>query len=173
MRAARRQPRRSCSTTAAGRLLARVDRAGGTVETGGRRHAVHGPERIDPGEPLALEVDGARHVFHLALRGGAVTVVHHGHVHVFRPPGELPGEAAVASDGAVSAPMPGTVLTVDGEVGAPVEAGQTLVVLEAMKMELALQAPFDGALERVDVAAGQRVALGAPLFSVRRAGDED
>ena len=102
-----------------------------------------------------------------------MTVVHHGHVHVFRPPGELPGEAAVASDGAVSAPMPGTVLTVDGEVGTPVEAGQTLVVLEAMKMELALQAPFDGALERVDVAAGQRVALGAPLFSVRRAGDED
>jgi biotin carboxyl carrier protein len=40
-----------------------------------------------------------------------------------------------------------------------------------MKMELALTAPFDGALERLDVAAGQRVALGEPLFRVRPAED--
>jgi pyruvate/2-oxoglutarate dehydrogenase complex dihydrolipoamide acyltransferase (E2) component len=67
--------------------------------------------------------------------------------------------------------MPGTVLAVSGEVGAAVHAGQTLVVMEAMKMELALTAPFDGSLAALDVAEGEQVPLGHPLFRVVADGD--
>jgi biotin carboxyl carrier protein len=62
--------------------------------------------------------------------------------------------------------MPGTVLAVNGEAGASVREGQTLVVMEAMKMELALSAPFDGSLAEIDVAEGDRVPLGRVLFRV-------
>ena len=67
--------------------------------------------------------------------------------------------------------MPGTVLSVSGEPGGAVRAGETLVVMEAMKMELSLQAPFDGSLAGVHVAPGDRVALGHPLFEVTADGE--
>jgi biotin carboxyl carrier protein len=67
--------------------------------------------------------------------------------------------------------MPGTILSVNGEVGGTVRAGETLVVLEAMKMEIALQAPFDGTVAELDAAAGQQVPLGRALFRVVAAGD--
>jgi acetyl-CoA/propionyl-CoA carboxylase, biotin carboxylase, biotin carboxyl carrier protein len=70
------------------------------------------------------------------------------------------------SDGTVTAPMPGTVLSVAVEEGERVEAGQLLGVVEAMKMELALTAPFAGTVTSVAASAGAGVALGAPLFTV-------
>ncbi len=62
--------------------------------------------------------------------------------------------------------MPGTVLSVAVATGAAVVAGDTLGVMEAMKMELALKAPFDGVVSEVAVAAGGQVDLGARLFVV-------
>jgi biotin carboxyl carrier protein len=67
--------------------------------------------------------------------------------------------------------MPGTLLAVSAEVGAPVRAGQTLGVMEAMKMELALKAPFDGTVETVGAVVGAQVALGAALFEVTEASE--
>ncbi|MEJ7717169.1 MAG: biotin/lipoyl-containing protein [Thermoleophilaceae bacterium] len=62
--------------------------------------------------------------------------------------------------------MPGTVLRVEVEAGEEVSEGQRLVVLEAMKMELSVAAPFDGVVERVEVAAGDRVPVRALLAAV-------
>jgi 3-methylcrotonyl-CoA carboxylase alpha subunit/acetyl-CoA/propionyl-CoA carboxylase biotin carboxyl carrier protein len=62
--------------------------------------------------------------------------------------------------------MPGTVLAVHVEKGSAVVAGEVLAVLEAMKMELPLRAPFDGAVDEVTAAAGQQVPLGQALFTV-------
>ena len=62
--------------------------------------------------------------------------------------------------------MPGTVLAVDVAEGDAVEEGQRLGVLEAMKMELALKAPFAGTVTTVGAAAGEQVALGEVLFVV-------
>jgi biotin carboxyl carrier protein len=62
--------------------------------------------------------------------------------------------------------MPGTVLSVAVDKGDRVEEGDVLGVLEAMKMELSLKAPFAGTVAEVGVAAGEQVRLGARLFVV-------
>jgi acetyl/propionyl-CoA carboxylase alpha subunit len=66
----------------------------------------------------------------------------------------------------VTAPMPGTVLSVEVETGDAVEARRPLVVLEAMKMEIPVHSPFGGSVSAVHVAAGDRVAGGAPLVEL-------
>jgi 3-methylcrotonyl-CoA carboxylase alpha subunit len=79
---------------------------------------------------------------------------------------------ASAADGAIIAPMPGKVIAVDVSEGQTVTAGQRLLVLEAMKMEHALTAPFDGLIEGLTVSAGAQVQVEAVLCRVVPAGDE-
>jgi len=66
--------------------------------------------------------------------------------------------------GGFVAPMPGVVLEVRVKAGDTVTAGQTLVILEAMKMEHHMNAPADGLVESVLVAAGDQVENGAELL---------
>lgn len=63
----------------------------------------------------------------------------------------------------VRAPMPGLVVAVEVTEGQPVEAGQGLVVIEAMKMENELRAPAAATVRAVHVAAGSAVEKGAVL----------
>jgi propionyl-CoA carboxylase alpha chain len=79
--------------------------------------------------------------------------------------------AAQVHAGSLLAPMPGTVIAVHAESGAEVEAGQTLLVLEAMKMQHTISAPVSGLLE-VSVAVGQQVSAGDVLAVVTSAEDE-
>ncbi|MBA4052011.1 MAG: methylcrotonoyl-CoA carboxylase [Erythrobacter sp.] len=81
----------------------------------------------------------------------------------FEPRGT--GQAS-AADGAIIAPMPGKVIAVDVSEGQAVTAGQRLMVLEAMKMEHALTAPFDGVIEGLSVSAGGQVQVEAVLCRV-------
>jgi len=73
---------------------------------------------------------------------------------------------ARAAGGSLEAPMPGTVIDVRTEPGAAVAEGDTLVILESMKMELAIQAPADGVVADVFVATGDRVAQSQPLVAL-------
>jgi len=73
---------------------------------------------------------------------------------------------ARSAGGSLDAPMPGTVIDVRVEPGAAVAEGDTLVILESMKMELAIQAPADGVVTDVFVATGDRVAQSAPLVAL-------
>ena len=74
-------------------------------------------------------------------------------------------DADAAVDGCV-APMPGKILKVLVTPGAAVKAGETLVVMEAMKMEHAVKAPHDGIAKDVRATAGTQVDGGALLVVV-------
>src|SRR5436190_1878338 len=67
---------------------------------------------------------------------------------------------------ALTAPMPGTVLSALAAPGDAVEARQPLVVLEAMKMETPVAAPFAATVKAVHVASGDRVAGGDLLVEL-------
>jgi 3-methylcrotonyl-CoA carboxylase alpha subunit len=71
----------------------------------------------------------------------------------------------------VSAPMPGKVLKILVEEGQPVEAGEPLVVLEAMKMETTLSAESAAIVKKICVATGQMVDHGAVLIELSPAPD--
>jgi acetyl/propionyl-CoA carboxylase alpha subunit len=73
---------------------------------------------------------------------------------------------AVTPGGSLQAPMPGTVLRVDVREGQEVAAGEPLMVLEAMKMELAVSAPAAGIVTAVMVRPGDLVARGQVLAEV-------
>ena len=73
---------------------------------------------------------------------------------------------AALGGNAVKAPMPGKVLTIAAKAGDTVARGDTLAVLEAMKMEHALAAPRDGVVEAIHSSAGQQVAEGDLLVSL-------
>jgi acetyl/propionyl-CoA carboxylase alpha subunit len=75
----------------------------------------------------------------------------------------------LASDGAILAPMPGKVIAVEVSAGDTVAKGQKLLVLEAMKMEHALTAPFDGTVAELTVAVGAQVQVEALLVRVEKA----
>ena len=76
--------------------------------------------------------------------------------------------AGAASDGVILAPMPGTVIALDVAEGDKVTKGQRLMVLEAMKMEHALTAPYDGTVSVLSAALGAQVQAEALLASIEK-----
>lgn len=72
-----------------------------------------------------------------------------------------------SGDGRVKAPIPGLITRVLVEPGAAVQAGQPLLVLEAMKMENEIRAPFDGVVSSISVAGGQTVVSNQVLAEVQ------
>ena len=70
------------------------------------------------------------------------------------------------SEGSLSAPMPGTILDVMVKTGQRVREGQTLLVMEAMKMEHRIQAPRAGEVTSVYFQKGDRVDMGANLVEI-------
>ncbi|MBX9615669.1 MAG: methylcrotonoyl-CoA carboxylase, partial [Caulobacteraceae bacterium] len=76
------------------------------------------------------------------------------------------GGGGPASDGALRAPMPGKIVATPAKAGDVVTKGQPVIVLEAMKMEHALNAPFDGVVGAVAFAVGDQVAADAVLAVV-------
>ncbi|HRD46441.1 MAG TPA: biotin/lipoyl-binding protein, partial [Caulobacter sp.] len=92
-------------------------------------------------------------------------VFEQGHSIEFRrlPPTAAGGED---TDGAVISPMPGKIVSVSVKAGDTVTKGQTLLVLEAMKMEHALAAPFDGVVAELSAEAGGQVSEGVVLVKL-------
>ena len=133
-----------------------------------------GTARIHGWSPSSIDVavDGRRTDVAVTLAGS--------HLHVQVPSGTVtfgivprfvvPGSEVV--HGGLVAPMPGVVLEVRCAPGDRVEAHQTLVVLEAMKMEHHVKAPADGAVSEVRVAVGQHVENGTVLVEFEAADEE-
>ena len=119
-----------------------------------------GPDRV------VLERDGVRTAYDVAVTGDAVDVdAATGHVRLTVVPRFTDPADAVAS-GSLLAPMPGTVVRVAVAEGDVVEAGQTVLVLEAMKMQHTVTAPHAGTVTRMSVQSGAQVAADEVLAVV-------
>jgi oxaloacetate decarboxylase alpha subunit len=108
-----------------------------------------------------VKVDGQSYVVEVA-EGGDVSAIN---------PVAAPPAAAVASPSPsalhpLSAPLAGNIFHVNVIVGDQVEAGDVIVVLEAMKMETEVRAQRSGKVAEVMVKVGDKVAVGDPLISV-------
>lgn len=112
----------------------------------------------DSGPRLVLEADGLRQVFQLAEYGHDVVVdsAHGSYRFTEKTPLEEAADAAEGG-GAVTATVPGAVVATPVSVGDRVGAGDTLVVLEAMKMEHRYTAEEAGVVEKLLVAVGDTV----------------
>ncbi len=88
--------------------------------------------------------------------------------------GRLTQSAKAVASGpqVIEAEMPGKVIKVEVAVGDRVGEGQGVVILEAMKMENEIPSPIDGTITAIEVAEGDTVESGAPLFTVEPAAGE-
>jgi 3-methylcrotonyl-CoA carboxylase alpha subunit len=132
----------------------------------------------EPDHRVAVDIAG--HVHLVALTGapasgvvesvkGETLLFLSGEVWPFGPPvADHVAGGSGQSDGAILAPMPGRIVSVDVTAGEAVVAGQRLLVLEAMKMEQALLAPFDGTVAELSAEAGGQVAEGTVLARIEK-----
>lgn len=82
-------------------------------------------------------------------------------------PAAAPAASAQLGAGtAVNAPLPGTVLQIKASVGQAVKAGETVLIIEAMKMENEIVAPKDGKITSLVAQKGAAVNAGDPLFTI-------
>ncbi|MFC5389276.1 biotin carboxylase N-terminal domain-containing protein [Brevundimonas bullata] len=117
------------------------------------------------GSPAFVFINGEQ-VAMAETGDGRVVVFEEGDVFEFLP--RLTAAAGGStSDGGLRAPMPGKIVAAPAKAGDVVTKGQPVVVLEAMKMEHALTAPFDGVVAEFNVAVGDQVVDGAVLAVVK------
>lgn len=156
-----------------GRYTVRDDSTSTAVEI-----LADGRVRVGGGEPLTVTplCDGR-----YAVSDGSVTT----HVRVAGPPdarfvsvggqaarleiepeGQAPRRRPRVGSGETSAPMPATVIDIAVEMGQHVEAGEVLLKLEAMKMELPIRAPRAGTVSAIRCQIGELVQPGLPLVEL-------
>ena len=149
---------------------------------GGRRAGSHWRLSVGARQPVEVDVPAAdvalvhrsapgrfridqRGDWLLATDGEVHWIGHNGYAWPVRQVSAGQARSADA-DGELRAPMPGQVLLVRAAVGDTVSAGDPLVVLESMKMELVLTAPVDGSVTELTVAPGDTVTVDQPLARV-------
>lgn len=120
-----------------------------------------------PSQKVVVEIDGRRVEIalpgDLALGGGA------GAPKKKAKKRRAGGSKAAISGDAVAAPMQGTVIKINAEEGAEVAEGDTVVVLEAMKMENPVKAHKSGVVTGLAIAAGEGVTKGQVLLEIKDA----
>ena len=128
-----------------------------------------------PDTRVAVEVHGKTHL--AQPRAGGVThdigdekvLFRNGDAWAFGEPAPKAGGEAGSDSGSLLAPMPGAVILVDVTRGQGVKRGQRLLVLEAMKMEYVMTAPFDGVVAELTAKTGARVNEGTLLARIESA----
>jgi len=132
-----------------------------------------------PGRPYTLQaqpiqnggwllmLDGQRVVAYTAAQGDMRYVSINGQAYTLTVPDQRQSRRkAAGGSGDLTAQMPGQVLDVLVGEGDAVERGQTLMILEAMKMEIRVTAPGDGSVKRLLVSKGDVVERGQVLLEL-------
>ena len=138
------------------------------IEVDGTAHVISGA-RLQHGV-LSLRLDGAMRRFQ-ASADAARVLVHDGRQRLRLHSVEVYRRADASGDSAehrIRAPMPGRVVLVQAKPGDAVHAGDVVLVIEAMKMELALKAPRDGVVADIRTAAGEFVEADAVLATLEQ-----
>ena len=112
---------------------------------------------------VLLDVCGVRETYAVDVRDDSVDVTGPAGTTSLVPVPTFVDPADVVAEGSLLAPMPASVVSVAVEQGQEVAAGQTVLVLEAMKMQHTITAPVDGVVGELAVTAGAQVESGAVL----------
>jgi biotin carboxyl carrier protein len=120
---------------------------------------------------FSLLIDNASHEALVEAHEGEIEVLLYGRLYTARIEDERArrlgqsGEGLHVSSGEVmiKSPMPGLIVSIPASEGQAVKKGQTIVVLESMKMENELKAPRDGTITSIKVSPRQSVEQGQPL----------
>jgi 3-methylcrotonyl-CoA carboxylase alpha subunit len=119
---------------------------------------------------LALDIDGQRRQFFFARANDGWLIGWRGEAYHVQRPAPLTADTVIrtADQNAASfnAPMPGTIVRLHVAVGEQVREGQPLLVLEAMKMEHTIVAPYAGIVRRLPYQTGASVTAGAHLVDL-------
>jgi biotin carboxyl carrier protein len=115
-------------------------------------------------EQVQVEVDGKRFTVAVQIPEAEEETGAKAPVAVGAPRVREVGTHAV---GTVIAPLPGVIKSVLAQPGQRVAAGDSLLVIEAMKMDNVIRAPREGIIEIVHVAEGHRIAHGQPMVQYR------
>jgi biotin carboxyl carrier protein len=124
--------------------------------------------QLDPAEDADGAATARQHLVHLEAGDDRLWAFCDGDVYELetRPDGAVPSPQAEPA-GALSPPMPATVLKILVKVGETVTKGDTLLLLGAMKMELPLLAPTDGIIDVIACSEGELVQPGSDLVTLR------
>jgi biotin carboxyl carrier protein len=121
-----------------------------------------------------LEIDGRTRLVHIAADGDRTFVRIAGNEVCLEKPrrdkarGAAETGTEVSEDGIVETPMPGKVVKISVEVNDRIEKGASLLVVESMKMENTIAAPWDALVKKVHVAEGDQTRLGQPLMEIEK-----
>ncbi|GAA0294788.1 acetyl/propionyl/methylcrotonyl-CoA carboxylase subunit alpha [Sphingomonas oligophenolica] len=164
------EPSASVLTSAVGAILPPASHDPWTGLTGFRANAA-------PDLRAEVTVGGQVHLVTLAtpvptsiaaLDGGSVLFADGEAWPFSRPRADDIVRGDALSDGMIVAPMPGRIISVAVSPGDPVTKGQRLLVLEAMKMEQGLVAPFDGIVAEIRAVDSAQVSEGALLVRIEK-----
>jgi len=123
-------------------------------------------------DALNVIINGHRLTVHCFQDGDNLTIFHEGEQFHCRQHRDTFTESEQAGDASLAAPMNGAIVAVLVEKGQEVKEGQTLVVMEAMKMEHSISAPHDGVVGEIFFAEGDLVDEGSELIAVEAADEE-
>lgn len=104
----------------------------------------------------------------MAKNSGSGEILYKDMIHKVEKEDRSRRKRGAANDaGSMLSPMPGKIFKILSEVGAEVKKGETILILEAMKMEHSVKASDDGVIDKIFFQEGELVDGGVPLVSLK------
>ena len=144
-----------------------IERDGSTVRAG-----AHEIEILTARErEMEIRVAGRNYTVPFVVEGGQVSFSFDGDIYFAEVADKGARGRARHREQSMAAPMPGLVLKILVEVGATVDKGAPLIILEAMKMEHQIHAPYAGTIRVINCHEGELVQTGVELVELEKGGD--